>query len=115
VALLQRDQAALLTLSIPSEHGERADPKLKPYDLSARAARQSMLRSAAGFVSGLDPAALVDGYAYFWNERGDRQECDLEASLPQSIASGSWIRAEFIGGRLQLSTAERAMGGSPIF
>lgn len=107
MALLQRDQAALLTLSIPAEDGERDDPELKSYDLPARAARQSMLRPAAGFVSGLGPAALVDGYAYFWNERGDRQECDLEASLPQTIASGSWIRAEFIGGRLQLSTAER--------
>src|SRR5262249_41847812 len=27
--------------------------------------------------------------------------------LPQGIGSGSWVRAEFIAGRLQLSTAER--------
>jgi hypothetical protein len=107
VALLQRDQTALLTLSVPSEDGERADPKLKDYNLPTRAARQSMLHPAAGFVSGLGPVALVDGYAYFWNNRGDRQECDLEASLPQSIASGSWIRAEFVAGRLQLSTTVR--------
>ena len=107
VALLQRDQRALLTLSFPSDDGERADPNLKRYDLPTRAARQSMLRPAAGFVNGLGPVALVDGYAYFWSNGGDPQECDLEASLPQSIASGSWIRAEFIAGKLQLSTVER--------
>jgi hypothetical protein len=105
LALLQQDQTALLTLSIPSEDGERADPESKPFNLPDRAARQSMLRPAAGFVSGLGPVALVDGYAYFWNERGERQECDLEANLPQ--ASGSWMRAEFIAGQLQLSTVER--------
>ena len=107
VALLQRDQTALLTLRMPSVDGEQADPRLKPYSLPARATRQSLLRPAAGFVSGLGPVALVGGYVYFWDELGDRQECDLEAHLPQGIGSGSWVRAEFIAGRLQLSTAER--------
>jgi hypothetical protein len=54
----------------------------------------------------LGPAALVDGYVYYWDEHGERQECDLDAALPAAFVGGSWVRAEFVSGRLQLTTTE---------
>ena len=104
LAFLTQDERSLLVLTLPSASSETAEPRLKPYELPDQPAQVSLLRPAAGFVSGLGPAALVNGYVYFWNERGERQECDLRPSLP---ASGSWIRAEYVAGRLQISATER--------
>jgi hypothetical protein len=107
MALLSQDQRALQVLTLPAEGGEAAEPELKTYDLPTQTAQFPMIRPAAGFVGSLGPAALVNGRVYFWNERGEIQDCDLGSSLPPSITSGSWIRTEFVGGRLQISTAER--------
>jgi hypothetical protein len=107
LALLRQDHTSLLTFAFPGPEGERAAPRLEARDLPDRAPRRSQLRPAAGFVGGLGPVAVLDGYVYHWNERGDRQECDLEASLPAPFAGGSWVRAEFVSGRLQLATTER--------
>jgi hypothetical protein len=107
IALLFQDQRALQILTLPPEGGEAAEPELKTYELPAQTTQVSMLPPAAGFVGSLGPAALVNGRVYFWNERGEIQDCGLGSSLPPSITSGSWIRAEFVGGRLQISTAER--------
>lgn len=107
MALLSQDQRALQVLTLAPEGGEAAEPELKTYELPAQTAQVSMIRPAAGFVGSLGAAALVNGRVYFWNERGEIQDCELGSSLPPSITSGSWIRAEFVGGRLQLSTVER--------
>lgn len=107
MALLAQDQSALFVLALPAESGGSQVPKPKSYVLPAQPATVSMIRPAAGFLSGLGPAALVNGYLYFWDERGARQECNIEAHLPPAVAAGSWIRAEFVAGRLQLSTNER--------
>jgi hypothetical protein len=104
---LLRDKTKLLTFTFPGPNGERAAPLLEAHDLPDRELERPQLRPAAGFVRGLGPVALVDGYIYWWDERGDRQECDLQAHLPTAIVGGSWIRAEFVSGRLQLSTTER--------
>ncbi|HEY1259947.1 MAG TPA: hypothetical protein VGF34_11915 [Stellaceae bacterium] len=107
MALLTQDQSTLFVLALPAESGGPQVPQPKPYALPAPPAPASMIRPAAGFVSGLGAAALVNGYLYFWDERGERQECNIEAHLPPVVAAGSWIRAEFVAGRLQLSTNER--------
>jgi hypothetical protein len=106
LALLRQDETALSILAFPAGDGEPAEPEFKVYDLPVQAAKISMLRPAAGFVSGLGPAAVVNGYVYFWDERGDRRECDIGSSLLQNIASRSWMRAEFIAGQLQISAVE---------
>jgi hypothetical protein len=104
MALLAQDERSLLVLTLPADGDETTEPKLKSYELPDQPTQVSTLRPAAGFVSGLGPAALVNGYVYFWNERDERQECDIRPGLP---ASGSWIRAEYVAGRLQISTTER--------
>jgi hypothetical protein len=104
IALLTQDERSLLVLALPAVGSETAEPKPKSYEIPDQPTRTSALRPAAGFVSGLGPAALVNGYVYFWNERDERQECDLRPSLPASV---SWIRAEYVAGGLQISTTER--------
>jgi hypothetical protein len=104
MALLTQDERSLRVLTLPADGSETAEPRLKSYELPDQPAQVSTLRPAAGFVTGLGPAALVNGYVYFWNERGEREECDLRPSLP---ASGSWMRAEYVAGRLQISITLR--------
>jgi hypothetical protein len=107
MALLTQDNRSLQILGIPSGDGKPAEPELKDYNLPVRSAASSVIRPAAGFVTGLGPVALVNGHAYFWNESDEAQECDLGPILSSSMTSGSWIRGEFVGGRLQLSTVVR--------
>ena len=107
IALLTADQRALLVLTFPASGADAVAPKPESYQLPFQKVQDSPLRPAAGFIAGLGPVALVNGRAFFWNERNERQVCDVGHSLPASIASGSWIRTEFVGGRLQISTAER--------
>jgi len=107
IALLAADQRALLVLTLPPSGAEAATPGVKTYELPEQKQQLSSLRPAAGFVTGLGPVALVGGRAIYWNERGERQECDIRRNLPANIATGSWIRAEFHGGQLQVSTVER--------
>ena len=111
MALLTQDQRSLLVLTLPADGGETAEPELKSYELPDQPAQALTLRPAAGFISGLGPAALVNGYVYFWSERGEREECNIGPGLPASgswlPASGSWMRAEYVAGQLQISTTER--------
>jgi hypothetical protein len=105
VALLGRDAMTVLTL--PAGDRLQNDPQVAVYELPVRRGRMVTLRPAAGFLSGLGPAAFVDGYLYVWDQRGERQGCDLWPNLPSSITLGGWMRAEFVAGRLQVSTVER--------
>jgi len=107
MALLSQDQRVLQVLTLPAEGSEATAPEIQTYELPAQTAQTSMLRPAAGFVDDLGPAALANGHLYFWNEAGEIQGCDLRSGLPSSMTSGSWIRAEFAAGRLQISTTER--------
>ncbi len=106
IAMLTPDQSALLVLTFPPSGADAVAPEPKRYLLPFQKVQDSPLRPAAGFVAGLGPVALVNGRAFFWNEHDERQVCDVGHSLPSSIASG-WTRTEFVGGRLQISTAER--------
>ncbi|MBV8456716.1 MAG: hypothetical protein JO122_08910 [Acetobacteraceae bacterium] len=107
MALLSQDQRALQVLTLTPDGGEAAEPELKTYELPAQTAQVSIIRPAAGFVGSLGPVALVNGRVYFWDELGEIRGCNLASSLPASITSGSWIRTEFIGGRLQIATTQR--------
>ncbi|HWX28949.1 MAG TPA: hypothetical protein VNZ53_16105 [Steroidobacteraceae bacterium] len=104
IALLTQDEQSLLVLTLPADDQETAEPKTKSYELPDQPAQTSALRPAAGFITDLGPAALVDGYVYYWNERDERGECNIGPSLP---VSGSWMRAEFVAGGLQISVTER--------
>lgn len=107
VALLSQGEAMLRILNLRPRGGEQEE--LEKYDLPAPALQNSLLRPAVGFVTGLGPAALVNDRLYFWNERGERLECDIAPALPPNIRSAPWIRTEFIAGQLQLSVTERQM------
>jgi hypothetical protein len=107
VALLASDARTLSVLTLPSSGAETAAPALKSYALPERAAQFSWLRPAAGFVSGLGPAAVVGGRIFYWDERDQPGDCDVAGNLPAEIASGSWARADFAGGQLEISTPAR--------
>jgi hypothetical protein len=96
----------MTVLTLPAGGSLQIDPQQSVYELPVRPRRTVTLRPAAGFLSGLGPAAFMDGYLYLWNQRGERQECDIWPDLPPSITSG-WTRAEFVPGYLQVSTVER--------
>jgi hypothetical protein len=104
IALLTQDEQSLLVLTLPAEGEEAAEPKPKSYEIPDQPTRTSALRPAAGFVKDLGPAAFVNGYVYFWNERDELGQCNIGPNLP---ASGSWMRAEFVAGGLQISVTER--------
>ena len=104
IALLTRDEQSLLVLTLPADGEEAAEPTPKSYELPDQPTQTSALRPAAGFVKDLGPAALVNGYVYFWNERDELGQCNLGPNLP---ASGSWTRAEFVAGGLQIFVTER--------
>jgi hypothetical protein len=105
IALLPQGKGELRIRNLRPGDGEQAEPET--YDLPAPALQNSMIRPAVGFVSGLGPAALVNDHVYFWDDRRERHECDILPILPSIFTSGTWIRPEFITGRLQLSVAER--------
>lgn len=105
LALLRHGEAKLRILDLRPGDGEPAETE--PHDLPEPAMQSSMLRPAVGFLRGLGPAALVNDHVYFWNEVGLREECNILPVLPPNFRSGSWIRTEFIAGRLQLSVVER--------
>jgi hypothetical protein len=105
VALLPQGEGELRVLDLRPGDSEQAEPET--YDLPAPALQNSMIRPAVGFVKGLGPAALVNDHVYFWDDRRVRHECGILPILPPIFTSGTWIRPEFIAGRLQLSVAER--------
>jgi hypothetical protein len=105
VALLRQGEGELRILNLRLGDSEQAEPET--YDLPAPALQSSMLRPAVGFVRGLGPAALVNDHVYFWDDQRVRHECEIFPILPSIFRFGTWIRAEFIAGRLQLSVAER--------
>ena len=105
VALLPQGEGELRILNLRPGDDEQAEPET--YDLPTPALQNSMIRPAVGFVRGLGPAALVNDHVYFWDELRVRHECDILQILPPIFTSGTWIRPEFIAGRLQLSVAER--------
>jgi hypothetical protein len=105
LALLPHGEAQLRILKLRFGDGEQAEPDA--YDLPAPALQNSMLRPVVGFVRGLGPVVLVNDHVYFWDDRRERHECDILPILPPNFRSGTWIRPEFIAGRLQLSVTER--------
>jgi hypothetical protein len=106
VALLAEGRAQLLVLTVPNGGSGTAEPELRRFDLPAARPQPSSLRPAAGFVTGIGPAALVGGDLHYW-ESGEKRHCPIEPILPPEIGAGSWLRGDFVGGRLQVSTMQR--------
>jgi hypothetical protein len=106
IALLAEGRAQLVVLTVTNGGRGAAEPELRRYDLPAVRPQASSLRPAAGFVSGLGPAALVGGDLYYWDMGGPRH-CPIEPILPPEIGAGSWLRGDFVGRRLQVSTMQR--------
>jgi hypothetical protein len=105
IALLGKD--SLLVLTLPVDEAQQKDPKLQVYRLPDRSRGSVMVHPAAGFLSGLGPAAFVDGYIYYWSQIGEIRQCDISSDLPSNISSEKRARAEFISGGLQVVTVDQ--------
>ncbi len=89
-------------IDLPNGVEERRDPAPHQYALRPTTALQGFgFWPSVGFVTGLGPAAYINGNVQFWPNDGPAEIRSL--GLPPLRGSQGPARVEFIGGRLQIA------------
>jgi hypothetical protein len=114
IAVLSQDSQSLAIYALPKDSQYR---RLRPdatlaLPVPPTGQRQNQLATAAGFVDGLGPVALVSGVAYYWNDRGERVARDVWNMLPEVIRGAVFPRFEFLSGKLIVSAGSFSTGDS---
>ncbi|MGF6696951.1 hypothetical protein OKW38_001563 [Paraburkholderia sp. MM5496-R1] len=105
VAVLSDDMQTFSIFALPKDSTyQHMDPVLTRKLPPPPTSKQNVLTSAAGFIDGLGPVAIVSGVAYYWNPDGTLVTRDLmKKMMPEVIRGAVFPHFEFLEGKLLVS------------